>query len=172
MSEPILVTDGGAVPEDKTFSYRVPCAFAHPGLCATKDTELLACLKAVAKELYNGIKNIASGTFFVAEFTSNCEGSGPCYWRAWFGLSHVRGSEPIMLMLSEAQQVFNTVVLVFVDEVLEDMQANTFLAEQWRKLGCEDTMAEVRVFAAPIDCERETVAVVLVLFSVLIGSHT
>ena len=156
LSEPILVTDEGAIPEDKTLSYRVPCTLAHPGLCATKDTELLACLKPVAKELYNGIKNIASGTFFVAEFTSNCEGSGPCYWRVWFGRSHVRGSGPRMLMLSEAQQVFNAVVLVFVDEVLEDKQAITFLAEQWRKLGCEDTMAEVRVFAAPIDCERDS----------------
>ena len=68
MAEKILVKDQGAVPEDKTFSYRLPCTLAYPGMRATKDEDLLAFLKPVANELYNGMKIIVPGMSVVAEF--------------------------------------------------------------------------------------------------------
>jgi len=157
----IFVDDVGDVPEHKEFSYTLPCTLAHPGLCATKDAELLARLgyKGVSKELHSGICKIACGTFFAAEFTSisvKDEFASDTVTRlAWFGLSHVRGSGPRVMMVSSAKRTDNIVELTFPDQCCDDMQAITFLAREWRRLACHEVMIRVRVLAAPIDPGKE-----------------
>ena len=107
MQADLFCPDFSAIPPEDVFSYRLPCPFAHPGICASRDAAVYAHIRSSSKAAWNVLKDLPGGTAFLLQAlyddaTDDEEAmmaTVPCM------LAHYRGSGPRLAILALLEDV-------------------------------------------------------------------
>eukprot|EP00973_Karenia_brevis_P093849 12419389-Karenia_brevis.AAC.1 len=91
-----FVSDEGDIKQDDTFEYVMPCCLAHPRLCATRDADILAPVKAANKALQHKLACLPGGTFFLLGSQDQAE-------PVPLMLSHFRCSNPRVALFARCR---------------------------------------------------------------------
>ncbi|CAK0885912.1 unnamed protein product, partial [Prorocentrum cordatum] len=149
----MFVSDSGDIADDEVFDYYVPCACAHPELCASKDAGRLPLLLEAARGLRQQLTKDSTGHFFCLRFVGPQVDAA-----AWFCAACVRLSNPAVAILCPALMDVDRrrVQLDFWDGVeLEYLVDVSFLG---RYLGHDEDVEITNIFLSAAAIDQEMLA--------------
>lgn len=91
----ILVSDQGDIHPSEVFNYRLPCGFAHPGLCAGRDSTMIEGVYSCGKNLQHYLETKPRGSLHMVFF----DRADDSVSRAHIARAHFRGGGPHVAML-------------------------------------------------------------------------